>query len=292
MDLIIYIVIYPFIWIISRLNFTSIYFVSDLFYYVLYYVFGYRKKVVRNNLKLAFPNKSDKDRILIEKKYFRNLADVFLESFKTMNISEDEMKKRYKSLNPELLDKIYDKNQNVILIAGHYCSWEWVFILDRFTKYKINAIYKKLSNKYFDNWARSNRSKYDGNLISTKETYREILRHSKTDKLNLYGFASDQSPRLSKASHWGIFLGNNVPIHVGAEVIAKKYNMAVVFMDVQKVKRGFYEVNFETITEKPKDYEDYEITDQFIKRLELQIIKKPEFYTLTHKRFKHKKSSS
>ena len=277
-------------WIISKMSFRLLYLFSDFMYYVLYYIFSYRKKVVRENLKLAFPEMSSLERTKIEKKYYKYLADIFLESFKSMNISEDEMKKRYKFKNPELLDKIYDKKQNLILIAGHYCSWEWVFILDRFTKYKINAIYKKLSNKYFDNWAKKNRSKYNGDLISTKDTFREILKKSKTSELNLYGFASDQSPRKNKATYWGEFLNNYVPIHVGAEIIAKKYNMAVVFMDVQKIKRGFYEVSFKTITEEPKKFKDYEITDKFIDLLEKQITNKPEYYTWTHKRFKHRKS--
>lgn len=290
MNLLVYIIVYPFMWIISKMSFRLLYLFSDFMYYVLYYIFSYRKKVVRENLKLAFPEMSSLERTKIEKKYYKYLADIFLESFKSMNISEDEMKKRYKFKNPELLDKIYDKKQNLILIAGHYCSWEWVFILDRFTKYKINAIYKKLSNKYFDSWAKKNRSKYNGDLISTKDTFREILKKSKTSELNLYGFASDQSPRKNKATHWGEFLNNYVPIHVGAEIIAKKYNMAVVFMDVQKIKRGFYEVSFKTITEEPKKFKDFEITDKFIDLLEKQITNKPEYYTWTHKRFKHRKS--
>ena len=263
-----------------------------MMYYLIYYIFSYRKKVVRENLKLAFPKMSLEDRIKIEKKYYRYLSDIFLESFKSMNISEDEMKKRYKFKNPELLESIYKKKQNLILIAGHYCSWEWVFILDRFTNYKINAIYKKLSNKHFDKWAKKIRGRYGGNLISTKETYKKIYEKSKTSELNLYGFASDQSPRRSKSNYWGYFLNNYVPIHTGAETISKKHNMAVLFMDVQKVKRGFYEVSFKTITENPKNHKDFEITDIFIKLLEKQIINKPEHYTWTHRRFKHRKTLS
>ena len=259
---------------------------------MIYYVFSYRKEVVRENLNLAFPEMNLSDRIKIEKKYYKYLSDIFLESFKSMNISEKELKERYTFKNPQLLDKIFDKKQNLILIAGHYCSWEWVFILDRFTKYKVNAIYKKLSNKYFDNWAKKNRSKYNGNLISTKDTYREILKKHKTSELNLYGFASDQSPRKNKANYWGMFLNNYVPIHTGAEIIAKKYNMAVVFMDVQKIKRGYYEVSFITIAEEPKKIKDFEITERFIELLEKQIINKPEYYTWTHKRFKHRKNLS
>ena len=116
-NLLVYIIVYPFMWLISRMSFVLIYLFSDMMYYLIYYIFSYRKKVVRENLKLAFPKMSIEERIKIEKKYYRYLSDIFLESFKSMNISEDEMKKRYKFKNPELLDRIYDKNQNLILLS-------------------------------------------------------------------------------------------------------------------------------------------------------------------------------
>ena len=292
MNLLVYIIVYPFIWIISKLNFTSIYLISDLLYYILYYIFSYRKKVVRKNLELAFPEKSKKERRIIEKKNFRNLTDIFLETFKSNNIKEKDLIERFSFKNPELLEKIYNNNQEVIVMCSHYCSWEWVFVIQKITKFKINAIYKKLSNKYFDKWTKDRRSRYGANMISTKDTYREVSRLSKLKSLNFYGFASDQSPKKSKAVYWGNFLNNWVPIHTGAEVIAKKYNMATVFMDVQKVKRGFYEASFSLITEKPNSFKKFELTDKYIEFVEKQVRNKPEYYTWTHKRFKHRKNKS
>ena len=292
MNLLVYIIVYPFIWIISKLNFTSIYLISDLLYYILYYIFSYRKKVVRKNLELAFPEKSKKERRRIEKENFRNLTDIFLETFKSNNIKEKDLIERFSFKNPELLEKIYNNNQEVIVMCSHYCSWEWVFVIQKITKFKINAIYKKLSNKYFDKWTKDRRSRYGANMISTKETYREVSRLSKLKSLNFYGFASDQSPKKSKAVYWGNFLNNWVPIHTGAEVIAKKYNMATVFMDVQKVKRGFYEASFSLITEKPNSFKKFELTDKYIEFVEKQVRNKPEYYTWTHKRFKHRKNKS
>tara|TARA_B100001057_G_C22754954_1_gene913331 strand:- start:301 stop:1179 length:879 start_codon:yes stop_codon:yes gene_type:complete len=292
MNLLVYIIVYPFIWIISKLNFTSIYLISDLLYYILYYIFSYRKKVVRKNLEFAFPEKSKKERRRIERENFRNLTDIFLETFKSNNIKEKDLIERFSFKNPELLEKIYNNNQEVIVMCSHYCSWEWVFVIQKITKFKINAIYKKLSNKYFDKWTKDRRSRYGANMISTKETYREVSRLSKLKSLNFYGFASDQSPKKSKAVYWGNFLNNWVPIHTGAEVIAKKYNMATVFMDVQKVKRGYYEASFSLITEKPNSFKKFELTDKYIEFVEKQIRNKPEYYTWTHKRFKHRKNKS
>jgi len=292
MNLLVYILVYPFIWMISRLNFTSIYLISDLLYYILYYIFSYRKKVVRKNLELAFPEKSKMERRRIERENFRNLTDIFLETFKSNNIKEKDLRERFKFKNPELLEKIYNNNQEVIVMCSHYCSWEWVFVIEKITKFKINAIYKQLSNKYFDKWTKDRRSQYGANMITTKETYREVSRLSKLKSLNFYGFASDQSPKKSKAVYWGNFLNNWVPIHTGAEIIAKKYNIAIVFMDVQKVKRGYYEASFSLITDKPNSFKKFELTDKYIELVEKQVRNKPEYYTWTHRRFKHRKNKS
>ena len=291
MNLLVYIILYPLIWIISKSSFRLIYLFSDFLYLILYHVISYRKKLVRKNLALAFPEKTFLERKIIEKKYYKHLSDLFLESFKSLNISEVDIKKRYSFKNIELLDELYMKKKNIILMGGHYASWEWFFIIDRLTDYRINAIYKKLSNKYFDSLIKKIRSKYNGNLISTKNTFKEILKNTKLKGLNIYGFASDQSPKKNKATYWNNFLNNFVPFHTGAEIIAKKYDMAVVYMNVEKVKRGYYLASFELITDKPKKYKDFKITEDFIKLLENQIFKAPEYYTWTHNRFKHRKTN-
>ena len=291
MNFLIYIILYPFIWIISKSSFRLIYLFSDFLYIILYHVISYRKKLVRKNLALAFPEKTLSERKIIESKYYKHLSDLFLESFKSLNISEVDIKKRYSFKNIELLDELYKKKRNIILMGGHYASWEWFFIIDRLTDYKINAIYKKLSNKYFDSLIKKIRSKYNGNLISTKNTFKEILKNTKLKGLNIYGFASDQSPKKNKATYWNNFLNNLVPFHTGAEIIAKKYDMAVVYMNVEKVKRGYYLASFELITDKPTKHKDFKITEDFIKLLENQISKAPEYYTWTHNRFKHRKTN-
>ena len=291
MNLLVYIILYPLIWIISKSSFRLIYLFSDFLYLILYHVISYRKKLVRKNLALALPEKTFLERKIIEKKYYKHLSDLFLESFKSLNISEVDIKKRYSFKNIELLDELYKKKKNIILMGGHYASWEWFFIIDRLTDYRINAIYKKLSNKYFDSLIKKIRSKYNGNLISTKNTFKEILKNTKLKGLNIYGFASDQSPKKNKATYWNNFLNNFVPFHTGAEIIAKKYDMAVVYMNVEKVKRGYYIASFELITDKPKKYKDFKITEDFIKLLENQIFKAPEYYTWTHNRFKHRKTN-
>ena len=288
MQLLAYILIYPFLWVVSILPFRLLYMVSDGLYVLLYYIIGYRKKVVKDNLNLVFPDKSEEDINAITKKFYHHLCDMIVEAIKSISISEEEMKKRFTFTNIEEIHAIEDANKSIVLMCAHYGSWEWIFILQTYVKAKGYAIYKRLANKYFDRLIKRIRAKYNSHLITTKETIPILIEAKQKGELTLNGFASDQSPRRDKAFHWTEFMNIKVPVHTGAEMLAKKLDMAVVFFRVKKLKRGFYETTFETITTTPKDYKDYEITDIFLKLVEQQILEAPEYYLWTHKRWKHR----
>ena len=288
MQLLSFILFYPLIWVISKLNFRVLYVVSDLLFYFIYYVLRYRRKTGYNNLKMVFPDKTTEEIKEINKMSVINSTDAFVESFKSLNISEDEMKSRFKFKNIEVINEIEKKNQSMILLCGHFSGFEWMFIIDRYIKSNFYAVYKRLRNKYFDRLVKKIRSRYNGRLIHTKETRKRIAENSKTDSLNIYGFASDQTPRLQKAVYWNYFMNIWVPIHTGAESIAKEHNLALVFMHIKKLKRGYYETTFEKITTTPRDFKDYEITDKYMKLVERQINKTPELYLWSHRRWKHR----
>lgn len=288
MQFIAYILIYPFLWLISILPFRLLYIFSDGLFILIYHIIGYRKKTVNNNLELIFPEKSKKEIRVITKKFYHHLCDMIVESIKSMTISEKEMKKRFTFTNIETLREHEENNRSVILMCAHYASWEWIFILQKYVDYKGFGIYKRLHNKYFDNLVKRIRARYNSYLITTKETIPTLIESKNKGELSLSGFASDQSPKAEKAFHWQNFMGIKVPVHTGAEMIAKKLDMSVVFFKVKKVKRGFYETTFETLAVNSKDYKNYEITDLFLKRVEDQIIEAPEYYLWTHKRWKHR----
>lgn len=283
-----YILLYPFLYFISILPFRLLYMVSDGLYILLYHVFGYRKKVVKSNLNLAFPEKSDAEIQRITKVFYHHLCDMIVESIKSMTISKAEMQKRYKFKNVDVIQNIEAQQKSTILMCAHYGSWEWIFILQTYVNSKGNAVYKPLANKYFDRLVKRIRAKYNSYLISTKEIIPTLIQEKRDGVISINGFVSDQSPKLDKAFHWNEFMGVKVPVHTGAEMLAKKLDMAVVFFGVDKVKRGYYETTFKTITLTPKDYKDYQITDIFLKLVEQQIREKPEYYLWTHKRWKHK----
>ena len=288
MQIIPFIIIYPFVWLISILPFRLLYFVSDILYLFIYRIFGYRKAVVKSNLELVFPDKSDKEIKKIMSKFYHHLCDMILESIKTLTISEKAIKERYKFTNVELILDLEKKDKSIILMGAHYGSWEWLFILQRYINHKGYAIYKRLANKYVDKLVRRIRAKYDTYLITTKETYAVLKESQKQNELTINGFATDQSPKFWKALHWSEFMGVKVPMYTGAEILAKKFDMAVVFFKVRRVKRGFYETTFQTLAENPKEYDDFDITDMFFRLVEKQIKQAPEYYLWTHKRWKHR----
>ncbi|MBC7524657.1 MAG: lipid A biosynthesis acyltransferase [Flavobacterium sp.] len=290
MDYLLYIALYPIIWFVSIMPFPILYFISDCLYIVVYYIIGYRKDTVKENLLKVFPHLSDKERLLIEKKSYHHLCDTFLEMAKTMTISTKEINKRYVFTNIDTFLELEKKGKNIVLMCAHYASYEWLISINTHVSYTGYAIYKKIENKYFDKLVRDIRSKFNSVLITTKQTKSTINQNHIDGKFGVYGFASDQTPRFSKNLHWYTFLGIETPIHVGAEILAKQYDMNVLFLNSKKIKRGFYEVTFDVMTEEPQSVSNFELSELFIRKVEKQIYEAPEYYMWTHKRWKHVKS--
>ncbi len=288
MQLLAYILIYPILWLVSILPFRLLYAVSDFLYLLMYHVFGYRKQTVQENLKLVFPEKSDVEIKTITKKFYHHFCDMILESIKSMNISLESMKARYTFKNLDIIKDFEKQNKSIVLMCAHYGSWEWIFILQTYIDHRGYGIYKRLQNKYFDRLIKSIRARYNSYLITTKETFSTLENAKKNGILSISGFASDQSPKKDKAYHWNKFMGIKVPVHTGAEMLAKKLDMPVVFFAVERKKRGYYEATFQTLAENPTSFKDYEITDKFLKLVETQIHEAPEYYLWTHKRWKHR----
>lgn len=288
MQFLLYILIYPILWCVSILPFRMLYIISDGVYVLTYYIIGYRKKTVRENLALALPHLSEKERLVIEKKSFQHMCDVFLEMIKTLTISKSEIDKHYVFNNIEVYSDLEKKGKSIALLCAHYASYEWAISLNNRADFESYAIYKKINNRYFDKLVRDIRSKFKATLITTKETIPVMAANYRNNKLGLYGLISDQSPKLGSFFHWNKFMGIEVPIHTGGEMLAKKYDMNVIFLRTKKVKRGYYEATFEKLSENAKEVPNYEITDKFLKLVEQQIYEQPEFYLWSHKRWKHK----
>lgn len=288
MQLLLYILIYPIIWVISILPFPVLYVLSDFIFFLVYRIIKYRKKVVRSNIALALPHLSDNERKEIERKFYVHLCDMFLEMAKTLSISRKEIEKRYVFKNMEMYHELEKKEKSIALLCAHYASYEWAVSLNYHINFVGYGVYKQLANPYFDKLVRRIRSKFESQLIDSKETIPTMATNFRSKKFSLYGLVSDQSPKLSATHHWQKFMGIEVPVHTGGEMLAKKYDMNVIFLKTKKIKRGYYEASFEVLSDgNAKDFPNYQITDNFLKLVEEQIYEAPEYYLWTHKRWKH-----
>lgn len=277
----------PFLYLISLLPFRVIYLISDFICFIVYNIIGYRKKTVRNNLEIGLPHLSFEERLIIEKRFYHHMCDMFLEMIKTITISDKEIEKRFKFKNLEVYSELENKNKSIVLLCSHYASYEWVVSMNRKIKFNGYGIYKKINNKYFDDFVRKVRSRFNTVLITTKITSEIIEKNQVKGIKGVYGFASDQSPENKKKNFWTQFLEVEVPVYTGAEMLAKRYDMSVIFLKVEKLKRGYYQAEFETMELANNDLKDYSLTVEYLKKVEKQIYEAPEFYLWTHKRFKH-----
>lgn len=289
MQFLVFIIVYPLLWMVSILPFRILYLFSDAIYILVYYVIGYRKKTVRANLAMTMPHLNDKERLIIEKKSYHHLCDMFLEMAKTLTISSKEMNKRFVIKNIEVINEYEKKGKSIMLLASHYASWEWLITLNQKISFRGVGVYKKINNKYFDKLVIKIRSKYNTELVVTNKTIPLIAENHKKGILSLYALASDQSPARNRIFHWDHFMGIEVPVHTGPEMLSKKYDLNVLFVKVKKVKRGYYEATLVPITDDAKSIPDFGITHTFIREVEKQIEEAPEDYFWTHKRWKHRR---
>lgn len=290
MQFIVFILVYPIIWLLSILPLRVLYILSDFVYVLMYYVFGYRKKIVFGNLKLSFPNKTEKELLVIQKKFYHHFIDIFIEMIKSFTISKKEILKRYKYTNVEVINNIENKGKSIVIMGAHYNNWEWIITLNKYVKSQGFAAYTKINNKYFEKKMLNSRQKLGANFIQTTKFVPTMESNKANKVLSIYGLLSDQSPQLHKAKYFREFMGVKAPIHTGAEFLAKRFDCAVVLMKTKKIKRGYYETTFELLAESPNDFKDYQITDIFLDKIEEQIREKPEYYFWSHNRWKHTNS--
>ena len=287
MNALVYYLSFPILFLISRLPFPLFYLFSDGVCFLLYRVLGYRKAVVRSNLKLAFPELKEKEYQQIEGKFYRHLCDLFLEIIKSMGMGKKEMLKRFKVKNIEVLTQFESENRSAFIMCGHYASWEWMMSLGYHMNHLGYGIYRPIKNPYFDRLIKSIRSRHDAFMIPQKTAAEVIRLREKKNQWGVYGFASDQSPSPIPKSYWRTFMGVEVPVFTGAERLARELNIPIVFGNINRVKRGYYELEFKLLSGQPKKTKENEITDIYTNWLEEQIKKDPTQYFWTHKRFKH-----
>lgn len=290
MQYFIYIIFLISIYFIAIIPFWFLYQLSNLLAFLFYYVFQYRKKVILTNLRNSFPEKSDKEIKNIARKTYRNLTDIIFESLKGFTISERQIKKRFTIVNPEILNEYFYSGQNVIGVTGHYGNWEWGAIAGSLQiKHKAIAIYKPLTNKYINRFLKRIRAE-NGTLLKsfykTSETFKKYKNQS-----CIFILVADQSPSTIKKAYWVDFLNQDTACLHGPEKHARNNNYPIIFLKIQRVKRGYYELTAEKLIEKPTDTNEGEITQTYMHKLEEIIKEKPENWLWSHKRWKRKRKT-
>jgi Kdo2-lipid IVA lauroyltransferase/acyltransferase len=276
-------------WIITLLPLRVLYLFSDFIFLFIYYFPGYRRKIVRTNLKKSFPEKTEQEIAEIEKCYYRHLADLFVEIFKLTHMSRRQLKKRFFIENPELLDRLRKERRDIVAICGHYNNWEWMTAIPLYTDYKCISIFKPLKNKYFEWFINGLRTKHGMVLAPMSNIIREIITDRNAGINTFSAFIADQIPAKGDINYWTRFLNQETAVYLGAEKIAAKYDMAVIFFNNQKIKRGYYRIKAELLFEHTAGLPDHCITEAHVRRLEEIISDKPQYWIWSHRRWKHKR---
>lgn len=276
---------------ISYLPLPALYRLSDFFFILVYYVFRYRYQVVRSNLLNSFPEKSDAEINLLVKQFYSNLCDYVVETIKTITISGDELKSRVQLKDAEVIVQYLSNGNSVIALSSHQFNWEWIPLsISQYMSYSLNPIYKKLSSAYFDKLMLKIRSRFGCEPVEMQRTLSKILR--RRDIPSVYGLIADQTPLPDADIYWSEFLSQQAAFFTGTERIAYLTKYPVVFIGIRRIKRGYYELSFESIAEPPYFKHDHIILDRYIEKMEQQIRQSPSGWLWSHRRWKHKKPDS
>jgi len=285
----IYWLVYGGMWLFSALPFRILYMLSDFNYLLMYHVGRYRRKVVRENLEKSFPEKTEAERLQIERKFYRYLSDYMLEDLKLLHMSAEDLCQRMIYKNTEQYLELTEKYGGIIVMIPHYANYEWLIGMGSVMKPGDVPVqvYKPLKDKYLNELFKQIRSRFGGYNIPKHSTAREIIKLKREGKNMVVGLITDQWP--SGDRYWTTFMGQETAFLNGAERIAKMMNFPVFYCELTKTRRGYCEAEFKLMTEAPKETVEGEITDMFAHELEQTIRRGPAYWLWSHKRWKFTK---
>lgn len=280
-----------FIRVLSYIPFSILYILSDFLFFLVYYIFRYRRRIVRKNLTESFIGKEHKEIIMTEKRFYRFFVDMILESVKLASMSKDEMKRRMNFKNLDEVNTILKEGKSIGLYLGHYANWEWCSSIPLHLEGDVIGaqIYHKLKNENMDRLMLRIRERMGAHCVDMRKTARYATELITENKNCIIGFIADQSPRWKDSRHFIPFLNHNVPVLTGTEKIIKHYGFEAFFLKVRRLKRGYYEAEFMRMHDNPQSLPDFELTSIYFDMLEQMIKENPEFYLWTHNRFKYAK---
>jgi KDO2-lipid IV(A) lauroyltransferase len=274
---------------VSRIPIEAGYFFADFIYLILKHLVRYRKRVIESNLRLVFPNKDSRERALIINRYYRHLSELFVEIVYSLYIPKKVLEKRIHFVNPELLNRYYSEGRHVVAVSGHYANWEWGYGCPMYCRHKLIEIYKRLNNKTSNRLFHDIRARFGGMPVEMANM-KPVISESRKQPVLIY-LVADQTPATNERLwYYTTFLGvDGTPVFTGPERIARRFDAVFVFVYMEKIKRGYYRLEFIPLCEHSKDMPDLELTDRYLRIMEKLIYNKPEYWMWSHRRWKRRK---
>lgn len=288
-----YKVVYFIFYLISLLPYRALYVLSDFFYLIIYYVARYRRTVVRRNITTSFPEKTAREHLDIERRFYHWLCDYFVETIKLITVSRQELLRHIEFRNAGQIEQYFDKGQSCAAILGHYCNWELLsatgLAFERHNEAVCGLIYHPLRSQVFDRLFIKIRQSMGGLCIPKRDILRYLVSFRSQGLMNLFGYIADQTPKYSNIHLWLPFLNHDTPVFTGAERLMRKMNNAVFYVDMERPRRGKYICTFRLMTDNPAAEPEYAITRRFFTMLEETIRRDPPCYLWSHNRWKRKR---
>ncbi len=273
--------------LISRLPLKVLYLFSDVMFFFSYHLVGYRKKIVLENLSNSFPHKTKEEIKSIRRKFFVNFSDYIIETLKAFTVSETELKVRVQHINQELFHQAKAEGKNIIMLSGHVFNWEWINAFATLIPQEHSfPVYRDLQNKFWDKKIRDMRSRFGNQAIDAREVIKHIFRNP-NDGNSCYMFVADQTPQSYLVNYGLDFLNQKTPAFIGYDKLATRLDLFIIYCEMKKVKRGYYQVNYHRITPDGEKFEDFEVVKKFHRLLEETIIKRPDNWLWSHRRWKY-----
>jgi KDO2-lipid IV(A) lauroyltransferase len=292
MNAILYYLAYSFLWLITLLPLRILYLFSWLLYLLLYHVARYRRKTVAVNLSRSFPEWSRIEIKATAKTFYRQLCDYFVEWMYRMHMGEKENSRRFSYRNQEIFKPYREAGRNIMLLLTHYGDWEWATRIGTVSGYKTLSIYQSLNNKLFDRLFTRLRGQFGLISVPMESTLRRIYEYQAAGTPVIVFTLADQRPQWLSIQHWTTFLNQDTPVITGPEKIARKFNMVTIHLSLSKIRRGYYEAEFQLLNDHPSKAGDYEITRRYLGALQQKIRARPELYLWTHKRWKYRREEA
>ncbi len=288
--MLVYYLVAPILLFFSYLPSSVLYGMAEVIAWVLEHVVHYRKKVIWQNLRNSFPEKTDAELQKIYSQSYRHLAYRIVETIKCFTITADEVQKRVYIENPEMISECYEAGRHMVLLVGHIASWEYGgYKASLFYPYKTSAVVSLVSNPYFNRMIQKSRGKFGMHLITNNESKK--IYTTGLDELTMTILISDQSPSNMKTAYWTNFLNQDTAFFTGGERYARQNNCVVIYPKIVQTKPGWYTTELIKIADHPNDLPENAVTEKYVQVLEQHIRQHPADWLWSHKRWKRKREA-